>query len=81
MLRRLAPETNVIGAQVIHAVRHEMALHLEDVVFRRTGLGTLGHPGVPAITQAAELMRRELGWDEAQHAREIAETVRQFDTV
>ena len=81
LLRRLAPETNVIGAQVIHAVRHEMALHLEDVVFRRTGLGTLGHPGVPAITQAAELMRRELGWDEAQHAREIAETVRQFDTV
>lgn len=81
LLRRLAPETNVIGAQVVHAVRHEMALHLEDVVFRRTGLGTLGHPGVPAITQAAELMRRELGWDETQYAREIAETVRQFDTV
>lgn len=81
LLRRLAPETNVIGAQVVHAVRHEMALHLEDVVFRRTGLGTLGHPGVPAITQAAELMRRELGWDETQHAREIAETVRQFDTI
>ncbi|MFN3626629.1 FAD-dependent oxidoreductase [Parvibaculum sp.] len=81
LLRRLAPETNVIGAQVVHAVRHEMALHLADVVFRRTGLGTLGHPGVPAITQAAELMRRELGWDETQYAREIAETVRQFDTV
>ena len=81
LLRRLAPETNVIGAQVVHAVRHEMALHLEDVVFRRTGLGTLGHPGVPAITQAAELMRRELGWDETRHAREIAETVRQFDTI
>ncbi|MDX5367223.1 MAG: glycerol-3-phosphate dehydrogenase/oxidase [Alphaproteobacteria bacterium] len=81
LLRRLAPETNVIGAQVVHAVRHEMALHLEDVVFRRTGLGTLGHPGVPAITQAAELMRRELGWDETQLAREIAETVRQFDTI
>lgn len=81
LLRRLTPETNVIGAQVVHAVRHEMALHLADVVFRRTGLGTLGHPGVPAITQAAELMRRELGWDETQYAREIAETVRQFDTV
>ncbi|MFN4354280.1 FAD-dependent oxidoreductase [Parvibaculum sp.] len=81
LLRRLAPETNVIGAQVVHAVRHEIALHLEDVVFRRTGLGTLGHPGVPAITRAAELMRRELGWDETQLAREIAETVRQFDTI
>lgn len=81
LLRRLSPGTNVIGAQVVHAVRHEMALHLEDVVFRRTGLGTLGHPGVPAIAQAAELMRRELGWDETELAREIAGTVRQFDTV
>ncbi len=57
-------------------MRHEMALHLDDVVFRRTGLGTLGHPGVPAIKQAAELMRAELGWDETELANEISGTVR-----
>lgn len=81
LLRRLGPENATIGVQVVHAVRHEMALHLEDVVFRRTGLGTAGHPGVAVIGQAAELMRRELGWDETTLAREIAETTRQFDTM
>jgi glycerol-3-phosphate dehydrogenase len=80
LLRRLGPNVAEIGAQVVHAVRHEMALRLSDVVFRRTGLGTLGHPGVEAIGRAAELMRRELGWDETTTAHEIAETTRAFDT-
>ena len=80
LLRRLGPNVAEIGAQVVHAVRHEMALHLADVVFRRTGLGTLGHPGPDVIARAAELMRRELGWDETATAREIAETTRAFDT-
>ena len=79
LLRRLGPNVAEIGAQVVHAVRHEMALHLADVVFRRTGLGTLGHPGVEVIGRAAELMRRELGWDETATAREIAETTRAFE--
>ena len=80
LLRRLGPNVAEIGAQVVHEVRHEMALHLADVVFRRTGLGTLGHPGPDVIARAAELMRRELGWDETATAREIAETTRAFDT-
>ncbi|MEX1154106.1 FAD-dependent oxidoreductase [Parvibaculum sp.] len=80
LLRRLGPNVAEIGAQVVHAVRHEMALRLSDVVFRRTGLGTLGHPGPDVIARAADLMRRELGWDETTTAHEIAETTRAFDT-
>ncbi len=80
-MKRVSNGTATIGAQVVHAVRHEMALHLDDVVFRRTGLGTLGHPGVPAIKQAAELMRAELGWDETELANEMSGTVRQFETI
>ncbi|MEX2248494.1 MAG: glycerol-3-phosphate dehydrogenase C-terminal domain-containing protein, partial [Parvibaculum sp.] len=73
------PNVAEIGAQVVHAVRHEMARHLADVVFRRTGLGTLGHPGPDVISRAAELMARELGWDETALAGEIAETTRAFE--
>ncbi|MEX2248942.1 MAG: FAD-dependent oxidoreductase, partial [Parvibaculum sp.] len=80
LLRRLGPNVAEIGAQVVHAVRHEMALRLSDVVFRRTGLGTLGHPGPDVIARTADLMRRELGWDETTTAHEIAETTRAFDT-
>lgn len=81
LLKRLAPDNPVIGVQIVHAVRHEMALHLDDVIFRRTGLGTLGHPGVSVIKQAAELMGRELGWDETALANEISGTVRLFETI
>jgi glycerol-3-phosphate dehydrogenase len=72
---RLSPDRNEIGAQVVHAARHEMAMHLEDVVMRRTGLGTLGNPGPEAVAEVANLMGDELGWDEARRADEIASVV------
>lgn len=70
LLEPLAAEHPAIGAQVIHAVEHEMALTLEDVVFRRTGLGTLGFPGEAALARAAALMATRLGWDGRECARQ-----------
>jgi glycerol-3-phosphate dehydrogenase len=75
LLEPLAAELPPIGAQVIHAVEHEMALTLEDVVFRRTGLGTLGFPGDAALARAAALMAMRLGWDARECARQC-ESVR-----
>ena len=80
LLRRITPENQTIGVQIIYAIRHEMAEHLSDVIFRRTGLGTLGHPGVPMLTRVADLMAHELNWDETRIANELAETGRQFET-
>lgn len=81
LLRRLAAGSPDLGVQVVHAVRHEMAVRLADVIFRRTGLGTLGHPGTAVVKRVAELMGRELDWDETAMAREIAETLRQFEAL
>lgn len=58
-LSRKAPD---IGAQVIYAVRHEMARTLEDVLLRRTGLGNLGPPDKEVIARVTSLMAEELGW-------------------
>ena len=69
---RLTPERPTIRAMVRHAVRHEMALRLSDVVFRRSGLGTIGHPGEPALRAAAAIMAEELGWDPGRIERELA---------
>lgn len=80
LLRRLSGDTAVLAVQVVHAVRHEMAKSLTDVLFRRTGLGTLGHPGVPVVNKVAALMARELGWDETKIANEVADTRRLFET-
>ena len=62
-----------IAAQAVYAVREEMARTLADVVLRRTGLGTLGHPGDEALGAIADVTARELGWDEAKKARELAQ--------
>lgn len=80
LLRRLIPESPAIGVQVIHAIRHEMANHLSDIVFRRTGIGTLGHPGAAMLKAIVELMAGELHWDETRIATEMATTSRLFET-
>lgn len=71
-LGRFVPGSReVTRAEIVHAVRNECALRLEDVVLRRTDLGTLGHPGGEALRVCAELMGAELGWDGKKKEREI----------
>jgi glycerol-3-phosphate dehydrogenase len=74
----LAGDRESIEAEVIYAVEHELAVRLEDVVFRRTGLGTLGHPGPSCIRRCAELMGARLGWTEEVTAREIERVERRL---
>lgn len=58
--------TNTFRAEVVHAVRHEMAHTLADVLLRRTDLAPARNPSDEAVRECAELMARELGWDEAR---------------
>jgi glycerol-3-phosphate dehydrogenase len=51
-----------------------MAVRLEDVVLRRTDLGSASHPGREAIEQAASGMQPLLHWSERQRTEEIAAT-------
>ncbi|MFQ5719243.1 MAG: FAD-dependent oxidoreductase [Acidobacteriota bacterium] len=61
-----------LQVEVVHAVREEMAVHLGDVVFRRTDLGTGQDPGDAALRICAGLMARELGWSDDQLEEELA---------
>ncbi len=61
----------VLGAEIVRAVREEMAVSLADAVFRRTELGTAGCPGDDCLTACADLMGRELGWDVRRRRDEI----------
>jgi len=65
--------SHVLGGEVLHAVREEMAVKLVDVVFRRTDLGTAENPGPEALRAAAELMGSVLGWREDRIASELSE--------
>jgi glycerol-3-phosphate dehydrogenase len=74
---RVAAGSPVIGAQLVLAVRKEMAATLADAVIRRTPLGALGCPSDEALARAAAIVGTELGWSESRRQEEIA-AVRAF---
>jgi glycerol-3-phosphate dehydrogenase len=73
LLRRLLEPHPAIEAEVIHAVRRELAQTVEDVLVRRFHLyyEDPDH-GAPAARRVAELMGEELGWDAARVEEEAA---------
>jgi glycerol-3-phosphate dehydrogenase len=77
--RPSATDCRVTAAEVLHAVRHEMAVKLSDAVLRRTEAGSAGHPGGAALQTAAALMGDALGWDERRRRSEIAETEKFYE--
>jgi glycerol-3-phosphate dehydrogenase len=72
LLNNICQRLPDIGAQVMNAVANEMAMTLEDVVFRRTGLGTLGPLDGPSLQTVAGIMARELKWSPVETQRQIA---------
>jgi glycerol-3-phosphate dehydrogenase len=64
-----------IMAEVIFAVREEMARTLADIVMRRTGIGTLGNPGENILRKVANVAAKELNWDANKIEQEISDTV------
>ena len=70
--------STVLKAEVIHAVHEEMSRRLEDVVVRRTDLGSGGNPGEESLRICAELMGKELGWSSIRIREEIEEVNSHF---
>lgn len=71
MLKPLNDDGEIL-AQVVFAIRNEMALTLEDIMLRRTGIAQLGNPGKEVIKKVAEVASKELNWDEMKVAEEIS---------
>jgi len=73
LLEPLPGADDYIGAEVVYAASHEGALHLEDVLARRTRISIEAWDrGVSAAPVAAALMGAELGWDQARIDNEVA---------
>ena len=68
----------VLRAEVLHGIRDEMAQKLSDVVFRRTDLGTAGHPGDEALRVCADVMSAELGWNLSRTQHELQDVNKIF---
>jgi glycerol-3-phosphate dehydrogenase len=66
---------HVLEAEVIHAVRNEMAMTLGDVVFRRTDLASGGMPDAAALDRCVELVAQELGLSAIDAERQREEVI------
>ncbi len=71
-LEQICADRKTLTVEIIYAVEEEMARTLDDVVFRRTGLGTIGHPGAEALQRCLAVMAAILGWDEDEQQRQLA---------
>jgi glycerol-3-phosphate dehydrogenase len=69
----LAAADAYLRAEVVYAVTHEGALHLEDVLDHRTRLSyEQADRGTAAAREIADLMAPLLGWDGSTADREVA---------
>lgn len=67
-------DLELLRAQARYAVEEEMAVSLNDVVFRRTELGTAGYPGSDVLKLCAETLASILGWSRERMGMEVART-------
>lgn len=68
-----------ILAEVVYAIRFEMANSLTDIFFRRTGIGTLGYPGDEVFGKVASIAKVILSWNDERTQQEIEKAMKVFE--
>ncbi len=72
LLKPVPHAPDYLQVEVVYAASHEGALHLEDVLTRRTRISIeYPHRGVDCALPVAELVAKVHGWDKARIAREV----------
>jgi glycerol-3-phosphate dehydrogenase len=76
----LTGSEDYLAAEVVYAVTHEGARHLDDVLARRTRMSVESFDrGTASARPAAELMAAELGWDQARLDDEVDHYLRRVE--
>jgi glycerol-3-phosphate dehydrogenase len=77
-LEKLSKNRETLVGEAAYAVEYEMACTLDDVLFARTGLGTIGHPGEEVVETVCSIMSSLLRWDEKRSEQEKADIERRY---
>lgn len=78
LAERIDVNLPVTKAEILHALHHEMALTLADVIQRRTELGAAGLPSIVTLQKCAEFVGNELGWSLERQAQEIESVIQLY---
>jgi glycerol-3-phosphate dehydrogenase len=72
LLKPIERAPDYLGVEAVYAASHEGALHLEDVLARRTRISIeYPHRGVDCAEQVARMVAGTLGWSEETIAHEV----------
>ena len=74
LMEPLVPGLPYTKAEAVHAARAEMSVTLDDVLSRRTRARLFDRPAtVAAAADVARLIAPDMGWDDAEVDRQVAE--------
>ena len=80
LLATVPAAPDYLMAELRYAVTHEGALHLEDVLTRRTRISIeYPHRGIDSAPAVTALVGEVLGWDDGQRSAEVANYVARVD--
>ena len=80
LLRPLPGASDYLQVEIRYATTHEAALHLDDVLARRTRISIeTASRGTETAVRAAELMGEVLGWSSADREREVTAYLARVD--
>jgi glycerol-3-phosphate dehydrogenase len=71
LTRRIAAEVPFCRAEAVYSLRHEMVVHLEDLLRRRLPLTILLRPDLWLVEELADLAAAELHWSPADRRAEV----------
>jgi glycerol-3-phosphate dehydrogenase len=71
--RRLEPELPYVAAELLFAIRADLAREVEDVLRRRVPLALFGRThGLDAAEETAAMLARELGWSDQRSLQSLS---------
>lgn len=74
LTERLIADLPYLAAEIVYAIRQEMAITVEDALSRRTRISLEdAHRGLSVASRVAAHMARELGWTDMETQRQIAD--------
>jgi len=71
----LQADPTLTTAEIAYFAEHEDAVHLSDVVLRRTNLAFVGGVSIELLTEIADVMADSLGWSTERRDDEIERTL------
>jgi glycerol-3-phosphate dehydrogenase len=71
-------DRHILAAEVKYHLKHTLPQTLSDVIFRRTELGSAGHPGDEALQLCAQITGDTLGWSPQMRQLEIEQVQQRF---